>query len=38
MRHAEVARAAYAALGFARYEGRAERLLADLGARTQQSA
>jgi tetratricopeptide (TPR) repeat protein len=37
-RHAEVARAAYAALGFTRYEGRAERLLTELGAPTQQSA
>ncbi len=38
MRHAEVARAAYAALGFTRYEGRAERLLAELGVPTQQTA
>ncbi len=37
-RHAEVARAAYAALGFARYEGRAERILAELGAPTQKTA
>jgi hypothetical protein len=38
IRHAEVARAAYRALGFVRYEGRAERLLADLTAATQQTA
>ena len=38
VRHAEVARAAYAALGFARYAARAERLLADLRAGTAQTA
>jgi hypothetical protein len=38
LRHAEVARAAYAALGFARYEARAERLLAELGTPSQQTA
>lgn len=37
-RHAEVARTVYAALGFARYEAKADRLLAELGAPTQQSA
>ena len=37
-RHAEMARAAYRALGFSRYEGRAERLLAEVGAPTQRSA
>jgi class 3 adenylate cyclase/tetratricopeptide (TPR) repeat protein len=38
IRHAEVARAAYRALGFARYEARAERLLADITAAAQQTA
>jgi tetratricopeptide (TPR) repeat protein len=37
-RHAEVARAAYRAIGFTRYEGRAERVLSEVGAPTQQSA
>jgi hypothetical protein len=38
VRHAEVARAAYAALGFTRYATRADRLLADLRSGTAQTA
>jgi hypothetical protein len=38
LRHGEVARAAYAALGFTRYETRADRLLAELRSGTAQSA
>ena len=38
LRHAEVARAAYEALGFSRDAGKAERILADLGAPSQQTA
>jgi tetratricopeptide (TPR) repeat protein len=37
-RHGEVARAAYRALGFTRYEGRAERLVAEVGTPSQRSA
>jgi len=37
-RHAEVARSAFAALGYTRYESRAERLLAELGVPSQQTA
>ncbi len=38
VRHAEVARAAYRALGFARYEARAEHVLGEVAAATQQTA
>jgi tetratricopeptide (TPR) repeat protein len=38
IRHAEVARAAYAAIGFRRDHGRAERLLAEIRTPTQRSA
>jgi tetratricopeptide (TPR) repeat protein len=38
IRHAEVARAAYDALGFLRYQSRAERLLAELGTPSQKTA
>jgi class 3 adenylate cyclase/tetratricopeptide (TPR) repeat protein len=38
LRHAEVARASYAALGFTRYQGRAERLFAELGTASQKTA
>ena len=37
-RHAEVARSTYAALGLSRYEGRADRLLTEIGAGSQQTA
>jgi len=38
VRHAEVARAAYRALGFGRYEARAERVLGEVASATQQTA
>ncbi len=38
IRHAEVARSTFAALGFPRYEARAERVLTDVGTGAQQTA